>query len=164
MKPLHDTPAPPWYRQFWPWFLIALPACAVLASLWTLVIAHTGADDLVVDEYYKDGLAINRELEKRQQAEAAGISAQLSLDGDALRVAVAGPVHQRQLRLSLSHPMEADRDFALPLMQASPGLYRARLPSLPAPGWHWVLENDTPPLWRLDGQFSAADFSHAGQR
>ncbi|GAB3277820.1 FixH family protein [Parahaliea aestuarii] len=163
MSSLREAPTLPWYRQFWPWFLIALPACAVVASLWTMVIAHTGADDLVVDEYYKDGLAINRELAKRQRAEAAGIEAALQLQGDALLVTTRGPVQERQLRLSISHPMEADRDFALPLMQASPGHYRARLPRLPEPGWHWVLESEGEPVWRLDGQFKAADFGDAGR-
>ena len=49
----------PWYRQFWPWFLICLPGSVVVAALTTMYIAHKGADDLVVDEYYKEGLAIN---------------------------------------------------------------------------------------------------------
>ena len=29
----------PWYRQFWPWFVIALPATAVMACLVTIWIA-----------------------------------------------------------------------------------------------------------------------------
>ena len=52
----------PWYRQFWPWFLIALPACVVIAAIATALIASRHADDLVADSYYKDGLAINRRL------------------------------------------------------------------------------------------------------
>ncbi len=67
----------PWYRQFWPWFLIALPATVVVAGFVTLYIANRHADDLVVDDYYKDGLAINQQLEKKAQAEAAGLSASL---------------------------------------------------------------------------------------
>lgn len=158
-----DSVEPPWYRQFWPWFLIGLPACVVVASLWTMVIAHSGADDLVVDEYYKDGLAINRELAKRERAEAAGISASLHLQGDELLVQTRGPVAAGRLRLFLSHPIEADRDFSVELIQASPGRYRARLPQAPAAGWHWVLESGTEPPWRLDGSFGPGDFSHDGR-
>lgn len=62
----------PWYRQFWPWFLILLPASVVVASLYTMYLASSGADDLVVDEYYKDGLAINRQLEKSNAARRWG--------------------------------------------------------------------------------------------
>jgi hypothetical protein len=40
----------PWYRQFWPWFIIALPACAVIASFITLWLAISRPDYLVVDE------------------------------------------------------------------------------------------------------------------
>ena len=37
----------PWYRQFWPWFIIALPATAVVASLATVWIAVVAAPDRV---------------------------------------------------------------------------------------------------------------------
>jgi hypothetical protein len=37
----------PWHRQFWPWFLIALPACALIASSITCVIALRHADEMV---------------------------------------------------------------------------------------------------------------------
>lgn len=43
----HDLP---WYKQFWPWFIIALPAAAVLASFFTLWLAISRPDYLVVDE------------------------------------------------------------------------------------------------------------------
>jgi hypothetical protein len=51
----NDTsPAPieilPWYKQFWPWFIIALPASAVIASFFTLWLAISNPDQLVVDE------------------------------------------------------------------------------------------------------------------
>ena len=40
----------PWYRQFWPWFIIALPAAAVVASFFTLWLAISRPDYLVVDD------------------------------------------------------------------------------------------------------------------
>lgn len=41
--------ASPWYRQFWPWFLIALMGISVAASVATVVIAY-GMGDLEVKE------------------------------------------------------------------------------------------------------------------
>lgn len=40
----------PWYKQFWPWFIIALPASVVVASFFTLWLAVSNPDHLVVDE------------------------------------------------------------------------------------------------------------------
>ncbi|MGD9021258.1 MAG: FixH family protein [Lysobacterales bacterium] len=40
----------PWYRQFWPWFIIALPAAAVAAGLFTLWLAISNPDSLVISE------------------------------------------------------------------------------------------------------------------
>ncbi|MCF1439106.1 MAG: FixH family protein, partial [Shewanella sp.] len=53
------SPIQPWYKQFWPWFLITLPLCAVIASLATMKIAVDNKDALVAEEYYKEGKAIN---------------------------------------------------------------------------------------------------------
>lgn len=33
----------PWYKQFWPWFLIALPGSVVIASFITIGIAVENA-------------------------------------------------------------------------------------------------------------------------
>ena len=162
--PDHDSRQPPWYRQFWPWFLILLPATVVVASLWTLYIASSGSDDLVVDEYYKDGLAINRQLEKKQRATDLGLTATVTINGDRVTVLLSGPVEAEQLTLRLSHPLEADRDFALKLMRASPGRYRARLPELPAPRWHWTLLAGEDSRWRLDGDLDAGHFDHAPEQ
>ena len=51
-KNTHAVPGQdlPWYRQFWPWFIIALPAAAVLASFFTLWLAISNPDYLVVDD------------------------------------------------------------------------------------------------------------------
>ena len=40
----------PWYKQFWPWFIIALPASVVVASFFTLWLAISNPDQLVVDD------------------------------------------------------------------------------------------------------------------
>jgi hypothetical protein len=42
--------ASPWYRQFWPWFLIVLPAASVVLSFITLYMALEGMDPVVPHE------------------------------------------------------------------------------------------------------------------
>jgi hypothetical protein len=151
----------PWFRQFWPWFLIALPASVVVAAVCTAVVASRHADDLVVDDYYKDGLAINRQLEKKQHAAELGISAQLQFSGDTVTAAMSGPVDQPSLRLLLSHPLEADRDFEMSLARVSQGVYRGTLAQTIAPRWHWTLQAAQDNGWRLDGVLQASDLGHA---
>lgn len=158
--PKEDTQ--PWYKQFWPWFLIALPAFVVVAGINMVFIAHEGADDLVVDEYYKDGLAINRKLEKKQRASELGISAELAITGETVVVNTHGPVTSEQLMLLLSHPLEADRDFEVALVQSLPGEYRGRLSAPVAQRWHWALLNEGDQPWRLDGSVTATDISGGG--
>ena len=50
----------PWYRQFWPWFIIALPASAVVASFITLWLAISNPDQLVIED--EDYQRLNSEL------------------------------------------------------------------------------------------------------
>lgn len=152
----------PWYRQFWPWFLIALPATVVVAGISMIFIANEGADDLVVDEYYKDGLAINRKLEKQERAQQLGIGARLSIAGSDITVRTDGPVTAERLELALSHPLESDRDFAVFLIQSLPGEYRGTLPAAVAPRWHWALQLPGEAGWRLDGSVTEQDFNAGG--
>lgn len=50
----------PWYKQFWPWFIIALPASVVVASFITLWLAISNPDPLVVND--DDYRRLNSEL------------------------------------------------------------------------------------------------------
>jgi len=151
----------PWFRQFWPWFLILLPASVVVAALATMYIAYHGADDLVVDEYYKDGLAINRQLEKIQRSDQLGIQASFNFSDDYVTARVDGPVNAASLDLLLSHPLEADRDLPVKLARIAPGIYQAPLPAAVAPRWHWTLSLEQVDGWRLDGVIEAHDIGNA---
>lgn len=141
----------PWYRQFWPWFLIALPGAVVIAGFVTLYIANRHADDLVVDEYYKEGLAINRQLARQHAAEDLGIRARVTNQGQQITVEMSGPVDAPQLRLILSHPMEAERDLTLPLTRAAQGRYTITIPTDIEGRWHWIIDAGDGSEWRLDG-------------
>ena len=157
-----DSPAredsAPWYRQFWPWFLIVLPGSVVIAAFATLYIANRHADDLVVDEYYKDGLAINRQLAKQEAARQRGYAARLIVDGRRIEVETDGIEHVANLRLQLSHPLEADRDFTVQLTRTGPAHYTASLPDPVASHWHWILDAGEDGGWRLDGSLQAGNF------
>lgn len=50
MKEQNSTP---WYKQFWPWFLIALPGSVVIASFITIGIAVENAPTITDREIGK---------------------------------------------------------------------------------------------------------------
>jgi len=142
---------PPWYRQFWPWLLILLPASAVVAGIATVIIASLHADDLVVDDYYREGLAINRQLKRQKAASELGISAALRTEGRHIVVHLSGGLQLPQIRLRLSHPLEASQDIHVPLQHQADGLYSVRLPQPLQGQWHWTLDAGIDSAWRLDG-------------
>ena len=41
----------PWYKQFWPWFIISFPAASVVASLALLWVAISNPDSVVPNEH-----------------------------------------------------------------------------------------------------------------
>jgi hypothetical protein len=78
----------PWYKQFWPWFLIALPTAAVVASIASLVIAVRNADTLVRADWSDAGENINVELALEREAATRGVSAVVRLEPASNRVSV----------------------------------------------------------------------------
>ena len=45
------SPWRPWYREPWPWIVIAGPAAVAVAGAITIWLAVNNADDLVIDDY-----------------------------------------------------------------------------------------------------------------
>jgi len=142
----------PWYREPWPWFLISLPATAVIAGLTTVWIAARSADGLVVGDYYKAGLAINQTLARDDAARAMALTATLQRDNDALALTLAGRLqaYPDQLTLTLAHPTRQGQDQTLVFNHAGGGNYRAALPAMADGKWHVQLA-DSASTWRLSG-------------
>lgn len=141
----------PWYREPWPWLLFFPPAVAVVAGTITMGIAFKTFDGVVSDDYYREGLAINRSIDRDARARERGLSAQLqfSPSGNRVRVTMAGdassegPLHLRLVRAARSGD---DQDVTLE--NVAPGLYEGRL-TRPVHGrWHLRLE-DEGGLWRI---------------
>ena len=151
---LDDIQPPPWHRQFWPWFLIGLPAIVVVASLITVAIAVQHADDLVADDYYKEGLAINRQLEAQQRAQALGLTAVLVIEEGRARLSLAGNTRPASVKLSLLHPMEANRDFSLKLQRTATGHYTAPISADVSGNWHWSVQPLPGGEWELSGRLT----------
>ena len=129
----------------------------VVAGLSTWYIAETGADHLVADDYYKEGLAINRELGKQQLARDLGIEAELDIADGYVAVQLVDENQPSALLLHMSHPMDAGQDFELKLAQRRTGLYEAPWPASSSRRWIWHLEpigSQADALWRVDGELA----------
>ena len=137
----------PWYREPWPWILMAGPAAVVVAGAATIWIAVGSADGLVADDYYKRGLAINQMLAREENARRLGVRAHAVAREGRLRVALAGAAPEA-LFVQLAHATRAGHDQRLRLAPAAPGVYEAELPPLAAGRWRVVLE-DPRREWRL---------------
>ena len=150
------TPATPWYRQAWPWFLISLPLAAVVAGIATLVLAIRSNDGLVTDDYYKQGLAINKMLARDEVAVQMGLQASILVQGRALTVTLAardGVQLPESLRLSLVHPTRQEADQILTLSRQGNGGYVGTLAEDPQQiGRRTVLLEDLGMSWRLNGE------------
>ena len=54
----------PWWKFGHVWLVVAGPAVVVVASFITLYLAVTRPDALVSEDYYREGMEINKTLEK----------------------------------------------------------------------------------------------------
>jgi len=150
-----EAPAGPWYREPWPWLLMAGPAAVVVASLFTFVLAARGADGLVAEDYYVRGLAINRDIAREQAAIRAGLVARLDWRQDPGRVEIALAALDRaalpaSLRVTLVHPARASADRVLDAARGPDGVYFANAGPLPGHRWKIVIETAQ---WRIAGDW-----------
>ncbi len=142
--------AKPWQREPWPWILMAGPATVVVAGLFTAWLAVRSDDGLVVDDYYRQGLAINKILSRSEAAARRGIRAELHLADGRVRVLLSG-AGDGALTLQLAHPTRAGMDQSVSLTMVQPGVYEGRLKPTQPGRWHVVLERSG---WRLAGAWT----------
>lgn len=147
--PMMPRPATPWYREPWPWLLMLGPVSVIVAGVFTSVIAFRGADGLVAEDYYKQGLAINRVLARERRAAALGIAGRAVAEDRRIVVSLRSHAPLPQiLNLRLVHPSQAGQDRFSLLKETTPGTYVADI-QVPSIRWTLAVEGAD---WRVEGQ------------
>ncbi|ABZ76760.1 conserved hypothetical protein [Shewanella halifaxensis HAW-EB4] len=147
----------PWYKQFWPWFLIILPLCAVVASINLFWVAFTNQDPLVTEEYYKEGKGINIDLRKIKQAKQLGMNYLLEFDDKYVEISQqGGENYLAALSVSFYHPTLEERDFSQIVTADANGVYRIDLNQAIEGPWEVRIEGYDQ-TWRIQQRVTLKD-------
>ena len=154
-----NSPHPlPWYREPLVWMVLAIPATAVIGGVVMLALANATWDGLVADDYYRQGMEINRSLARDAEAARLGLRATLTFPAPGIVEArLAGAPHlagthdtaasdETRLDLRFAHATRADADVRVRLVHGAGGAWRGVLPPLPSGKWYAELGNEH---WRL---------------
>ena len=152
----------PWYRQIWPWALMAPPAASVI--FWVVIITTmAGPPDLVVADYAKVGLTYAQDHTRLNAAAQLGVAAAARVDRRSGHVSLrldGLSTPPATLELTLVHATNAQHDRTIDLQRNSAGLYHgdvgqpitgARQLRLTPGGDQWLLTA------RLDAASEALD-------
>lgn len=139
----------PWYKQVWPWILLAFPLVSFIKAGHTIYIMQGASPDLVVDDYYKEGRAINMNLARYREAALRNLQGSVLIAGN--RAVVRFEENKtlgRHLTLEFFHNTIAANDFVVTAEQSGENLYVATLPVTPSGKWNLVV-SDEHKDWKL---------------
>lgn len=148
----------PWYRNRWPWILMAGPAVVVVAGIVTAWIAVTTSDGLVADDYYKQGLAVNQVLARNDVAAAMQLEARLRLAAGRIELRLmsrAGAALPGRVKVTVAHPTRGGEDQKM-TMAGEQGFYAGQMAALGPGRWLVVIEDEAN-TWRLAGSVQLPD-------
>lgn len=101
----------PWYKTPWMYLVIALPLSAVVGGIITIFITNANQPDMVVDDYYKKGKAINLELSLYKKTKELGLEFKVKFEENRL-VITPNKAHPA-LKVSLVHSTLKRKDLEL---------------------------------------------------
>jgi hypothetical protein len=132
------------------------PFLVVLAATYSGWLAFTRQDAMVVDDYYKQGNAINQDLRRDGAATALGLSFNARYD------AAAGKLNGRllsfgqpiagKIRIHLAHSTQPEKDIQLETQPDQRGEFGVALPVLDKARWQVSVESERRD-WRLTGSW-----------
>lgn len=126
------------------------PAIVVVAGIATAIIAFSGADGLVADDYYTQGLTINRQIARDQTALDLGIGGEVLLLPGRVRVTLRSTAAlPDRITLRFAHPSRASEDRVLHPARTPDGVWEAPMQGLPAGRWRAIVETEK---WRVAAQ------------
>jgi hypothetical protein len=126
------------------------PAIVVVAGITTAIIAFRGADGLVADDYYKQGLGINREIARDQAALDLGLAGEVALLPGRVSVTLRSTASlPDRITVKFVHPSRASEDRVVHPARLADGAWEAPMQPLPPGHWRAIVETTQ---WRLAAQ------------
>ncbi len=124
---MQDNDTKPWYKQFWPWFLIAIPTSSLIVGSQVIRLATDGTNSMVVDDYYKEGKTINARLDKIEKAKELNVKTSLDIRKGAIALTFlsGAPSTGEALKLDFFHVTQEEKDITLLLTRDASGVYRS---------------------------------------
>ncbi len=153
----------PWYRQFWPWFIMSIPAATVVACMYTISLALSTSDSLVLKPVTGIDVLTAQHLTAEKRAVELGMDAAITLQRDSGIITVtvnALPEADRLqvMELKFSHPTVSslDRRVLLSPAPSADGVatFTGEADSALTDRWYVVLEQSD--AWRLTGTWTGS--------
>ena len=127
-----------WYKEPWLLLVVGGPLIVVCASIFTGVLAWNGSDKVVAEDYYKQGLMINKDIQRDAKARELELSALITLDLAAGRLRMQLSANKKlpetvQVSLASSGGKTSSVTEVirrLPMKQVQPGSYEGDLSNL----------------------------------
>ena len=133
------------------WLLIMLPLSAVIGGIITAVYAIRSDDGLVVDDYYKRGLEINRTLDRDHAAVHYGLRSTIQMNPDTgqIRIILEGNdtfLPPDSITVSFLYSTRGGHDRKETFIKTAADTYDGQLPELIRGRWYILIEAED---WRL---------------
>jgi len=142
----------PWYKEPYVWLMIGIPLSSVIMGSFFISLAVGTKDSLVRDNYYKDGLAYNQELEWDNKAEANDIKVSMTVADDSqirLNITNSRLSLPNILQLKLSHPTLKDKDREAVLQKTANDTYVGLMNNALEFGRYYIHIEAPEQAWRI---------------
>lgn len=124
-----------WFKNPWVWLVIFFPVLSVVAGIATVIITSQNQPEMVIDDYYKKGKAINQELTLYNKAEELNVDLQIKVNDS--RIEIKTNDKYPALKISMIHSTLGAKDFSLVVTPNSIGTLSS------------VVENNVDGKWQI---------------
>lgn len=145
-----------WYKEPYMWLVVSFPLIAVIGGIFTIYLAIESDDGLVVDDYYKRGLEVNKVLDRDHAASDYQLKANLEISrsNPVFSIVLEGNTKFKlpdEIKVSFLHPTRKGLDHHLVLKKDNTNSYRGSTPPLVQGKWYIQIETNE---WRLFREYS----------
>jgi len=154
----NNNEATPWYRQFWPWLLIAILGWGIVSSLITLSVALGNPPQMMTGDYQRLGKLLIDTHARADRAEALGLRGRMARRDGRWRLDLESraALATEPLLLLILHPTDAGRDRQLVLKRASAGRWTSDGDTLTLFPQGRLIVSDLAQTWWISGKYEAA--------